>query len=53
VNFGTAENPIPILTRQIVIFGVACVILIALTLLINFTKIGKALRAVTLVSCLR
>jgi branched-chain amino acid transport system permease protein len=32
---------------QIVIFGVSCVILVALTFLINYTKIGKALRAVS------
>ncbi|MDQ6602623.1 MAG: branched-chain amino acid ABC transporter permease [Chloroflexota bacterium] len=47
VNFGGDNNPIPIRTVQIVIFGVSCVILVALTFLINYTKIGKALRAVS------
>jgi len=47
VNFGGENNPIPIRTVQIVIFGVSCVILVALTFLINYTKIGKALRAVS------
>ncbi len=47
VNFGSASNPIPIRSVQIVIFGVSVVILIALTFLINYTKIGKALRAVS------
>jgi len=47
VNFGSANNPIPIRTVQIVIFGVSCLILVALTFMINYTKIGKALRAVS------
>lgn len=47
VNFGSEDNPIPIRTVQIVIFGVAVVVLIALTIFINFTKLGKALRAVS------
>lgn len=47
VNFGSASNPIPIRTVQIVIFGVSCLILVALTFMINYTKIGKALRAVS------
>jgi branched-chain amino acid transport system permease protein len=47
VNFGTEDTPIPIRTVQIVICGVSCIILISLTLLINFTKVGKALRAVS------
>ncbi len=47
VNFGTEDAPIPIRTVQIVIFLVSGVILVALTLLINRTKIGKALRAVS------
>lgn len=46
VNFGTESDPIPIRTVQIVIFAVSVVILVLLTLLINFTRIGKALRAV-------
>lgn len=46
INFGTADNPIPIRTVQIVIFGVSVVILAILTYLINATKYGKAMRAV-------
>lgn len=46
VNFGTADNPIPIRTVQIVIFGVSVVILTTLTYLINATKYGKAMQAV-------
>lgn len=47
VNFGSSDNPIPIRTVQIVIFGVSCVILVGLTFLINYTKLGKGLRAVS------
>lgn len=47
VNFGSESNPILIRTVQIVIFAVCCVILVALTFVINNTKIGKALRAVS------
>lgn len=46
INFGTAERPIPVRTVQIVIFGVSTVIVMVLTYLINYTKIGKALQAV-------
>jgi branched-chain amino acid transport system permease protein len=46
VNFGSEADPIPIRTVQMVIFGVSVVVLVLLTLLINFTRIGKALRAV-------
>jgi branched-chain amino acid transport system permease protein len=46
INFGSIENPIPIRTVQIIIFGVAVVILTALTYLINGTKYGKAMQAV-------
>jgi branched-chain amino acid transport system permease protein len=46
INFGTAENPIPIRTVQLVIFGVSGVILAILTYFINCTKFGKAMRAV-------
>ena len=46
INFGTAENPIPIRTVQLVIFGVSVVILAILTYFINYTKYGKAMRAV-------
>lgn len=46
VNFGTAENPIPIRTVQIIIFGVSAVILAGLTYWVNATKYGKAMQAV-------
>jgi branched-chain amino acid transport system permease protein len=46
INFGTAEQPIPIRSVQVVIFGVSVTILILLTFLINRTKYGKAMRAV-------
>jgi branched-chain amino acid transport system permease protein len=46
INFGTAENPIPIRTVQLIIFGVCVVILGILTYFINSTKFGKAMRAV-------
>lgn len=46
VNFGTAENPIPIRTVQILIFLVSVAVLTILTYLINATKYGKAMRAV-------
>lgn len=46
VNFGTEDVPIPIRTVQIAIFLVSVVILVLLTLLINYTRVGKALRAV-------
>ncbi len=46
VNFGTATQQVPIRTVQIVIFVVSAVILALLTLAINRTQFGKALRAV-------
>jgi branched-chain amino acid transport system permease protein len=46
INFGSTDNPIPIRTVQIVIFGVSVVILGVLTYLINGTKYGKAMQAV-------
>lgn len=46
INFGTAENPIPIRTVQLVIFSVSIVILAILTYFINSTKFGKAMKAV-------
>ena len=46
INFGTADNPIPIRTVQLVIFGVSGIILAILTYFINCTKFGKAMRAV-------
>jgi branched-chain amino acid transport system permease protein len=47
VNFGTLERPIPVRSVQLVIFAVSVVILIVLTLIINRTKLGKALQAVS------
>jgi branched-chain amino acid transport system permease protein len=46
INFGTADQQIPIRTVQIVIFVVAVAIVSLLTYLINFTKFGKAVQAV-------
>ncbi len=46
VNFGSDASPILIRTVQIVIFGVSMALVIALTLFVNRTRTGKALRAV-------
>lgn len=46
INFGSEENPIPIRTVQIVIFLVSVLVLAILTYFINYTKYGKAMRAV-------
>jgi len=46
INFGTIDKPIAIRTVQIVIFGVSGIILSILTYAINFTKLGKAMKAV-------
>lgn len=46
INFGTAENPIPVRSIQVIIFGVSVVILAILTFFINATKFGKAMQAV-------
>jgi branched-chain amino acid transport system permease protein len=46
INFGTEARPILVRTAQLVVFGVSGIMLVALTYLINFTKLGKALRAV-------
>ena len=46
INFGSAANPIPIRSVQVVIFVVSGVIFSLLTYLINATKYGKAMRAV-------
>jgi len=47
VFLGSPDNAIPIRTVQIVIFVVSMILLALLTLLINGTKMGKALRAVS------
>ncbi len=46
INFGTTEHPAPVRTIQVIIFGVSIVLVIALTLWINRTRTGKALRAI-------
>ncbi|BAY44011.1 inner-membrane translocator [Scytonema sp. HK-05] len=46
INFGTAENPIPIRTVQLVIFAISVVIVAILTGFINYTKYGKAMQAI-------
>lgn len=46
INFGTEAKPIFVRTAQMVVFGVSGLMLAGLTYLINFTKLGKALRAV-------
>lgn len=46
INFGSAAQPIPIRTVQVVIFLVSLAILSGLTYLLNVTKFGKAMRAV-------
>jgi branched-chain amino acid transport system permease protein len=46
INFGSGENPIPIRSVQVVIFGVSVVIVAILTYFINQTKYGKAMQAI-------
>ncbi len=46
INFGTIEKPVMIRTVQVIIFIVSALTVTALTGLINYTKIGKALQAV-------
>lgn len=46
INFGSEENSIPIRTVQVVIFLVSVLVLAILTYFINYTKYGKAMRAV-------
>jgi branched-chain amino acid transport system permease protein len=46
INFGSEAKPIFVRTAQMVVFGVSGLMLAGLTYLINFTKLGKALRAV-------
>jgi branched-chain amino acid transport system permease protein len=46
INFGSGENPIPIRSVQVVIFGVSVVIVAILTYFINRTKYGKAMQAI-------
>ncbi|MBN4006064.1 branched-chain amino acid ABC transporter permease [Nostoc sp. LPT] len=46
INFGTAKNPIPIRSVQVVIFTVSVVIVAIITYFINRTKYGKAMQAI-------
>lgn len=46
INFGSGDRPIAIRTVQLIIFGVSAVIVVILTYVISFTKLGKALQAV-------
>lgn len=46
INFGAPGRPVPVRTVQVIIFGVSMLIVALLTLLINRTRTGKALRAV-------
>lgn len=46
INFGTADKAIPIRTVQIVIFFVSLFFVSVITLFINLTKYGKAMKAV-------
>lgn len=46
VNFGNETNAIPVRTIQIIIFIFSMIILALLTYFINFSKAGKALRAI-------
>ncbi|MBD2137005.1 branched-chain amino acid ABC transporter permease [Anabaena sp. FACHB-1237] len=46
INFGSAENPIPIRTVQLIIFGVSVVIVSLMTYFISYTKYGKAMQAI-------
>ncbi|MBF2006119.1 branched-chain amino acid ABC transporter permease [Chlorogloeopsis fritschii PCC 9212] len=46
INFGSPDNPIPIRTVQVVIFGVSMVFVAILTYFISRTKYGKAMQAI-------
>jgi branched-chain amino acid transport system permease protein len=46
INFGSTDKPIAIRTVQIVIFVVSVIILAILTYGLNFTKLGKAMKAI-------
>lgn len=46
INFGSPENPIPIRSVQMVIFGVSVLIVAILSYFINRTKYGKAMQAI-------
>ncbi|MDF5733555.1 MAG: branched-chain amino acid ABC transporter permease [Rhizonema sp. PD38] len=46
INFGTAENPIPIRTVQVIIFAASILVVAIITYFISFTKYGKAMQAI-------
>lgn len=46
VNLGSEENRFIVRTVQLVIFATSMLVLVALTVLINYTRMGKAMRAV-------
>jgi branched-chain amino acid transport system permease protein len=46
INFGTAQNPIPIRTVQVVIFAVSVITVTIMTYFIKYTKYGKAMQAI-------
>src|SRR4051794_24151580 len=46
INFGTLQRPVPVRTVQVVIFGVSMLLVVLMTYMINWTRVGKALRAV-------
>ncbi len=47
IDIGATGSPLPIRTTQIVIFAVSMVLVVLLTLFVNRTRTGKALRAVS------
>lgn len=47
LNFGSPDRAIPIRTIQALIFGVSMLMVMALTALMNFTRTGKALQAIS------
>ncbi|MFM6279568.1 MAG: branched-chain amino acid ABC transporter permease, partial [Dolichospermum sp.] len=46
INFGSAENPIPIRTVQLIIFVVSLIVVSIITYFVNYTKYGKAMQAI-------
>ena len=46
INLGGADQVVPVRTIQVIIFIVSLIILAGLTYFINYTRVGKALRAI-------
>ncbi|MFM6216644.1 MAG: branched-chain amino acid ABC transporter permease [Dolichospermum sp.] len=46
INFGSAENPIPIRTVQLIIFVVSLIVVSIITYFVKYTKYGKAMQAI-------